>query len=362
MIFDRHHTAESGSHVLSSRVNAHAAITRLIGFSAKQGLFSLTLLTAIGYAVFAFKSYAWLGFFCLMLLPLLMGGFSLLALHKMLSAGWRSTWIVLGISLVLATAIAPWLYQNGMRVVSLRMLNDAQIMTIVAGCGVLALAVPLWQAQSQLRTLHLAELRQAALSSELKALQAQIEPHFLYNTLANTRYLARHDPEKAVQMLDHLITYLHSALPDMRANTSTLGRELELAEHYLALMAIRFGTRLSFQIICPPQLHQASLPPLLLMSLVENAIQHGVEPCPGAVVISIAAEAVQEQLRISVQDNGAGIKAGILGSGVGLINMKQRLAALFGDRASFNLRSSDDGQTTAEFRLPLRIAAEALHE
>src|SRR5471032_1227001 len=233
-------------------------------------------------------------------------------------------------------------------------LGDVQIAAIVLAFGALVLALPLFLAQSQARTLHLADLRQAALSAELKALQAQIEPHFLYNTLANTRYLARHDPDKAVQMLDHLIAYLHSALPDMRRAMSTLEREFTLAEHYLALMAIRFGARLSYRLDYPPELGAATLPPLMLMSLVENAVRHGVEPKPGAVHVAVSAAMDGERLSIVVQDDGAGLQAGVLGNGVGLRNLRQRLEALYAGRATFALLGADGHPTRARLHLPLQ--------
>src|SRR5471030_2601539 len=253
-----------------------------------------------------------------------------------------------------STALAPPLYRYAIADVHATGFSDVQIAAIVLAFGALVLALPLFLAQSQARTLHLADLRQAALSAELKALQAQIEPHFLYNTLANTRYLARHDPDKAVQMLDHLIAYLHSALPDMRRAMSTLEREFTLAEHYLALMAIRFGARLSYRLDYPPELGAATLPPLMLMSLVENAVRHGVEPKPGAVHVAVSAAMDGERLCIVVQDDGAGLQAGVLGNGVGLRNLRQRLEALYAGRATFALLGADGHPTRAQLHLPLQ--------
>ena len=234
-------------------------------------------------------------------------------------------------------------------------LADNLVLSCVIGFGLLSLALPLWQVQSQAAALRLANLEQAAVTAELKALQAQIEPHFLYNTLANTRYLARHDPEKAVRMLDHLIAYLHSALPDMRSSASTLGREFELAEHYLALMAIRFGERLSYQLDCEAGLEGAAMPPLMLMSLVENAVQHGVEPMPGQVSVRLQASAADGKLRVLVIDDGAPAGASVLGSGVGLANLRARLQAQFGSAAGFALRIEAGKATQAELILPLEL-------
>jgi sensor histidine kinase YesM len=216
----------------------------------------------------------------------------------------------------------------------------------------LALGLPLWQAQVRARAQQMAGLRHAVLAAELKALQAQVEPHFLYNTLANTRYLARQDPERAAQMLEHLIAYLHSALPDLRAQASTLGRECELAGHYLALMQVRFGERLQYRVDCLPELAETAVPPLLLMTLVENAVQHGVEPQPGSVSVCVLAGRDARGLRITVSDDGAGIGQAVLGSGVGLRNLRERLHALYGDKATFQLVARTGGGAESRLVLP----------
>jgi len=228
--------------------------------------------------------------------------------------------------------------------------------------GILVAVVPLLYAQRQANALRVSELERAALSAELKSLQAQVEPHFLYNTLANTRYLARHAPERAVEMLDHLIAYLRTALPDMRTSSSTLGRECDLAGHYLSLMEIRFGSRLVTAIDCPDGLRGLPVPPMMLMSLVENAVQHGVEPKPGAVRVSVnAALRGDGRLEIVVRDDGAGLQRGqgvaLLGSGVGLRNVRERLQALYGGQAAFELRQAADGATEAELLLPAEANA-----
>nr|WP_308700728.1 histidine kinase [Pseudoduganella rivuli] len=234
--------------------------------------------------------------------------------------------------------------------------DGARLFGSLLAFGALVLALPLAYAQRQARALHLLALEQAALAAELKSLQAQVEPHFLYNTLANTRYLARHDPAQAVRMLDHLIGYLRTSLPDLRTPMSTLGREFELAEHYLALMRIRFGERLSFDAACPPTLQHLPVPPLMLISLVENAVRHGVEPQPGAVSVRLGAEVADGKVVATVADNGAGLTDAVLGSGVGLRNIRQRLSALYGGAASVELRASGAGWTESVLSLPLQGA------
>ena len=340
---------------LQQRLSAGQAVRRLLGVSRKQAGFSLGLLVEFYLDARWLDAHAWFALFGTMLLPVLLCGGGLQAVVR-LRIGWQTVWGTLALTLAASAALAPSLYRYAMASADVHAaaFGDVQIAAIVLAFGALVLALPLFLAQSQARTLHLADLRQAALSAELKALQAQIEPHFLYNTLANTRYLARHDPDKAVQMLDHLIAYLHSALPDMRRAMSTLEREFTLAEHYLALMAIRFGARLSYRLDYPPELGAATLPPLMLMSLVENAVRHGVEPKPGAVHVAVSAAMDGERLSIVVQDDGAGLQAGVLGNGVGLRNLRQRLEALYAGRATFALLGADGHPTRARLHLPLQ--------
>ncbi|MBQ5964305.1 histidine kinase [Massilia sp. ZL223] len=236
--------------------------------------------------------------------------------------------------------------------------RDMLVLALLVWCCVLALPLAILQRQAYRD--EVAALRLSALSAELKALQAQVEPHFLYNTLANTRYLARHQPERAVEMLDHLIAYLHQALPDMRSRVSTVGRECALAGHYLALMAIRFGERLRYTIEVADDARDAEMPPLLLISLVENAVRHGVEPTPGTVTVGVKAVRERGRLRLTVSDDGPGPGArGAVGYGVGLRNARERLHALYGDAAGLSLERGPDQLTRAELVLPARAAPSA---
>ena len=109
-------------------------------------------------------------------------------------------------------------------------------------------------------------------------MQAQVEPHFLFNTLASVQFLTETDPPKAGQMLGHLLAYLRAALPQLRSASTTLGQEADLAQAYLSIMQMRMGSRLAFAVDVPAELRTQPLPPMLLMSLVENAVKHGIEP------------------------------------------------------------------------------------
>ncbi|MGB9109545.1 MAG: histidine kinase, partial [Telluria sp.] len=265
-----------------------AAVRRLYGCSMRQALCSLALLGAFAAGAAWLQRYSLVGLFAAVLGPMLLACAVLLLGARLFCArfGWAVAWSALLLAGAAGSLAMPAMYHAWMRWHGRPGLPDLQVLACAFGVSVLTLALPLWHAQVRARAQQLAGLRHAVLAAELKALQAQVEPHFLYNTLANTRYLARRDPERAAQMLEHLIAYLHSALPDMRSQASTLGREFDLAGHYLALMAIRFGERLQVRIDCPAALAAMPVPPLLLMTLVENAVKHGVERKPGPVCVT----------------------------------------------------------------------------
>ncbi|UGQ47563.1 sensor histidine kinase [Massilia endophytica] len=333
----------------------HHALRRTVSCTRPQALASAAALAALVLGGWLTESFNWLVLFGALLVGAAVAH-GLLALCRIglpQRAGWEWLWLMLALSIPLAAGAAVLVFRACAPHVRLPLLDHGRVFVSAAVFLSLAVALPLLAAQRQARALHVANLERAALAAQLKSLQAQVEPHFLYNTLANTRYLARHQPEKAVHMLDHLIAYLRAALPDMRTEESTVGRECELAEHYLGMMAIRFGERLGSGIDCPADLRDAAMPPLMLMSLVENAVQHGVEPKPGAVRVQVSVRAEEKILCVLVSDDGAGLGRTTLGSGVGLRNVRERLAALYGERAGVELRTNSRGGTEAELRLPL---------
>jgi hypothetical protein len=192
--------------------------------------------------------------------------------------------------------------------------------------------------------------------AQLKMMQAQVEPHFLFNTLANVRFLQDTDPAGAGRMLDHLIDYLHAALPQMRESSTTLAQETELARAYLEILRIRMGNRLEFAIRVPQELMNTSFPPMMLLSLVENAIKHGLEPMREGGRVDIEAEAGAGRLRLVVKDTGAGLGAGSdseAGSGVGLANIRARLKTMFGDGARLTLQDNEPRGVIATIEIPL---------
>jgi sensor histidine kinase YesM len=174
------------------------------------------------------------------------------------------------------------------------------------------------------------ELAQA----RLNLLHAQVEPHFLYNTLASAQYLTRTEPAQADRMLGHLIQYLRHSLPSAEETLSTLGEELERARAYLEILKMRMGGRLELKIEVPEALRGIPLPPMMLQTLVENAIKHGLEPKPGGGVVWIFAREDNGSVAITVADDGQGFGAASGGTGIGLKNVRERLQLVYGPRAS----------------------------
>jgi sensor histidine kinase YesM len=185
-------------------------------------------------------------------------------------------------------------------------------------------------------------------------LQAQVEPHFLFNTLASVRSLIPADPGRAQSTIDALVDYLRATIPRLRDDaaqadsgiSSTLGQQLEICESYLRLMQVRMGDRLSYQIDVPAGERATSFPPLLLITLVENAVKHGIEPRPGPgrIVIRIVRQA--GRLTVTVQDDGQGLRDGF-GTGVGLGNVREQLLVRYGERARVTLSGAAGGGTVA---------------
>lgn len=194
-----------------------------------------------------------------------------------------------------------------------------------------------------------------AMQAQLQLLQAQIEPHMLFNTLANLQGLISFDPDRAQLLLDQLIQYLRATLSSSRADATTLGQEFSLMEAYLGLMSIRMGARLRYALDLPDSLRQLKVPPMLLQPLVENAIQHGLEPKIDGGYIKVEASSDGAQLTLSVQDDGLGLDhpGQSKGTHLGVANIRERLQAMHGATASLSLSSNTTGGATARLTLPL---------
>ncbi len=203
-----------------------------------------------------------------------------------------------------------------------------------------------------------ANVNRQMVEAKLMVLQAQVEPHFLYNTLANVQALTEVDPQQANQMTGHLISYLRASLPKMRENISTVGQELELVRAYLNILKMRMGSRLDFGIDVPEALLTLPFPPLMLPSLVENAIKHGLEPLREGGRIDVVGECVgvgdDATIRLMVKDTGRGLSDAPMqaGDGVGLANIRERLLVLFGDRARLTIEANTPKGVIATIAAP----------
>jgi len=197
-----------------------------------------------------------------------------------------------------------------------------------------------------------------ALQAQLQLLQTQIEPHMLFNTLANLQGLIALDPPRAQHMLDQLIQYLRATLKASRAGSTTLGGEFTLLEAYLGLMAVRMGSRLQYRLDLPDALRDLPMPPMLLQPLIENAIKHGLEPKVDGGRIDVTARRDGERLSVTVADTGLGMdEHGIArhsepGTGVGLANIRERLAALHGADGNLTLTANTPSGVIATLTLP----------
>jgi sensor histidine kinase YesM len=202
------------------------------------------------------------------------------------------------------------------------------------------------------RELRQALAEKARVDAQLRMLQAQVEPHFLFNTLANLSVLIRGDPERAERLLADLIAWLRATLQRTREAESTLGDEIELLRRYLDIIGLRLGPRLRVAFDVPEALLARPFPLLLLQPLVENAITHGIEPRVGGGEVRIAAKLEEGRLRLAVSDTGVGLHEDHTGTGFGLESVRQRLRALFGDSARLDVRANEGQGVVAMIEVP----------
>ncbi len=191
--------------------------------------------------------------------------------------------------------------------------------------------------------------------AQLKLLQGQIEPHFLFNTLANVQSLIDFDPQRAKLMLERFTDYLRASLGQLRGESTTLAQEFAMLEAYLGLMQLRMGERLRVELTLPAELGGIALPPLLAQPLVENAIHHGLEPQIAGGTVAVSARREGRRLCIEVADDGQGLDGPRrrAGNGMALGNIRARLEARFGPGATLELLPREGGGTRACIQIPL---------
>jgi hypothetical protein len=198
-------------------------------------------------------------------------------------------------------------------------------------------------------------LQRQLLEARLQTMQAQVEPHFLFNTLASVDYLIETDPGRASTMQKNLIQYLRAAMPQMRESATQLGREVVLCQAYLEILKVRMEERLQVNIAVPEGLRSADFPPMMLQSMVENAIKHGLEPKSEGGSLSLTAEIVDGDLHVTVADTGLGFSASgasTSGGGVGLTNIRERLQLLYAGRARLEITPNLPTGTRASIVVP----------
>jgi len=245
-----------------------------------------------------------------------------------------------------------------------RFASDATYWLLI-GMGIALIYTLQRQSAIAAAAVHQARLDQIALSkqmleAQLQVMRAQIEPHFLFNTLANVKRLTQTDIAGGVTMLDNLIRYLRAALPRMREERTTLAQEVDLVQAYLEVLSIRMGERLRFTIDVAPSLRDEPFPPMMLLTLVENAIKHGLTPSPHGGAIAVRARQRGGGFVVHIADTGVGFGvAASGGTGVGLANTRARLAALFGESASLSLAPNAPSGVVATIVVPQRANADA---
>jgi len=212
------------------------------------------------------------------------------------------------------------------------------------------------QAQRQALSFELerSKLARDALDSRLRLLQAQVEPHFLFNTLANVRELVDSGSSQASEVLGSLITYLRAAVPNLHNSATTLGQELELVRAYLELMHMRMPDRLQFAIDADPAALAVQCPPMTLLTLVENAIRHGIDPSEEGGKIDVSVRLQDGRCLAEVKDTGVGLSGGqgSQGLGTGLANLRERLQLVFAGQAQLSLTALEPHGFCVNINIP----------
>jgi len=230
-------------------------------------------------------------------------------------------------------------------------LLDSLMLTVVASAVISYFFYSRGRSAGLLR--RAAEARRDANEARLKLLEAQLEPHMLFNTLANLRVLIATDAPRAEAMLDHLVAYLRATLDGARAAWHPLADEYARLDDYLALMAVRMGERLAYSLELPPALGKARIPPLLLQPLVENAIRHGLEPQLAGGRVDVTTTLEDGRIRIVVSDTGRGLGKGLQQPGFGTRQVYERLATAWGEAADVRFLPLEPQGTRVVIRLPI---------
>lgn len=202
--------------------------------------------------------------------------------------------------------------------------------------------------------LQRSELERQALDARLRLLQGQVAPHFLFNTLANVQELVETRSPQAPVVLDHLITYLRAAVPRLQETATTLDGELHLVRSYLELMRMRMPDRLEYSVHIDDEAVAVSCPPTTLLTLVENAVRHGIDPSEEGGRIDIEVRCCDGRCLVRVSDTGVGFERSGGGLGTGLSTLRERLRLVYGDEARLSLKAGSESGVVAEVEIPIR--------
>ncbi|MFZ3321094.1 MAG: histidine kinase [Usitatibacter sp.] len=263
-----------------------------------------------------------------------------LAIYLFITSGesvpfWKSEQRLNGFAMMIATGllVAPWT-----AVAALFRQRELQL-----------------QDQAQAFELERSELERKALDARLRLLQSQVEPHFLFNTLANVRELVVSGSPRASTVLDSLIAYLRNAVPRLNEPVTTVDQELQLVRAYLELMHMRMPDRLQYSVQADEAAPRVSCPPATLLTLVENAIRHGIDPSEEGGRVDVSVTVVGDRCRAEVSDTGVGLRGGGEGLGTGLAALRERLQMIFGNEAQLRLVAVMPHGTRAEVDFPVRV-------
>jgi hypothetical protein len=290
-------------------------------------------------------------------------GLSILALHALghwlLRRKRFQHWIVTAVSIPLGSGIGlviAWWIQGASIREHLHTLGGTAVSSLMIGGAATwffwaRARLAVHREQERTHELEQAESARRLAEAELKLLQAQIEPHFLFNTLANIHSLIKEDPDTASLILEQLNKYLRTSLSRTREATGTVGEELELVETLLGIAAARLGRRLDYTISSPAEVRGRPLPPLLLQPLVENAIRHGIEPAVDGGTIRIEVADRNDALELTVTDTGVGLDEN-KPQGVGLANVRARLDRIFAGKGRLALYTNVPHGVVAKLTIP----------
>jgi len=206
---------------------------------------------------------------------------------------------------------------------------------------------------------HVAEeesLKRQVVEARMAAMQAQVEPHFLFNTLASIDHLIETDPARASKMQKNLIALLRASMPAIREKSTNLGRELDVVRPYLEILNVRMQDRLQPLVSISEGLYSADFPPMMLQSLVENAVKHGLEPKAEGGALTVSAEVAHGKLHVTVADTGVGFaQAATAGTGTGLTNIRERLKLIYGDAAELRITGNSPTGTRVTIVVPYKV-------